>query len=402
MHYLTCLLSMLTLPSGDVGLPNPAGMWKVSIECPGGQIQFGLELTADGNSDDAWQAFLINGVERIQVPDVSVSDDTVRLSMIHYNSTLLLRREKEVLIGEWTKRRGPDEWVTMSVRAVRPSVDDEVQAGLDQFVGRWDVKFESSEDPAVGIFKNVEGHLEGTFLTTTGDYRFLCGNAADGILNLSCFDGGHAFLFRASPDHEGQLKGHFWSSNTWHEKWTARKNANASLPDSFQQTSAVVSANMDALRFPGLDGIERSINDPMFAGKARIIYVFGSWCPNCHDAAAYFAELERRFGGQGLSIMGLAFELTGDFDVDRRQVKRYAERHGTSYPILIAGLSDKKKASEKLPILDRVRSYPTTIFLDRENRIRAVHTGFSGPATGVEYERLQERFELLIAELLED
>ena len=37
--------------------------------------------------------------------------------------------------------------------------------------------------------------------------------------------------------------------------------------------------------------------------------MFGSWCPNCHDAAEYLVELDRRYRSRGLSILGLAFEF---------------------------------------------------------------------------------------------
>lgn len=397
-----------------------AGRWDVRIKCPGGDIRFGLDLqqaiSISPTATVSWSAFLVNGVERIAVPEVSVTDRAIILNITHYDSVVTLAVPEgdatDPLVGQWKKRRGAKEWVEMTVRASRPPQNaSKVAAGQGEvnsadsrqpFTGRWSVDFESSDEPAVAVFRQVDDHMEGTFLTTTGDYRFLSGNVADGVLQLSCFDGGHAFLFKARCKDDGSLEGDFWSASTWHEGWTATANSEAKLPDSFQQTTAVPAVDADALKFPGLDGVSRSINDPQFAGKARIIYVFGSWCPNCHDAAHYFADLERRFGDRGLSILGLAFELTGDFQRDRQQVQRYVKRHRTRYPILIAGLSDKAKASVRLPILDRVRSYPTTIFLDRDNRIRAIHTGFSGPATGAEYDRLRERFELLITELLED
>ena len=48
-----------------------------------------------------------------------------------------------------------------------------------------------------------------------------------------------------------------------------------------------------------------------------------------------------------------------------------------------------------------MKAYPTTIFLDEEGRVRAVYTGFSGPATMEEHTRLRRQWEGLIEELLE-
>jgi hypothetical protein len=54
--------------------------------------------------------------------------------------------------------------------------------------------------------------VTGTFLTTTGDYRFLEGTVSGNQLYLSCFDGGHAFLFTAKIDDDKTLSdGKFFS-----------------------------------------------------------------------------------------------------------------------------------------------------------------------------------------------
>ncbi|MEM6471202.1 MAG: TlpA disulfide reductase family protein, partial [Planctomycetota bacterium] len=272
-----------------------------------------------------------------------------------------------------------------------------------QFAGRWEVNFSASEDPAVGLFRvTKDGHLEGTFLTTTGDYRFLSGTAEGSRMYLSCFDGAHAFAFKADLNDSGRLEGDFWSANTWHETFTATRNEHASLPDSFRQTLINQEVKLSEFEFPDVNGRPINLDSPSFRGKPRLIYIFGSWCPNCHDAAAYLSKLEKEYAGRGLSILGLAFELTGDFERDAEQVKRYLERHNCSYPVLIAGTADKEKASKTFPLLDRVRSYPTTIFIDRSGKVTAVHTGFSGPATGEAFVELQQEFESQIESLLDN
>ena len=92
--------------------------------------------------------------------------------------------------------------------------------------------------------------------------------------------------------------------------------------------------------------------------------------------------------------------MTGEHERDANQVREYLKRHDASYPVLIAGLSDKKLASKAIPFLDRVRSYPTTIFLDGEGNVEAIHTGFTGPATGEAYDELKTKFEEIIEGLL--
>jgi hypothetical protein len=38
-------------------------------------------------------------------------------------------------------------------------------------------------------------------------------------------------------------------------------------------------------------------------------------------------------------------------------------------------------------MLSGISSFPTTVFLDRNGKIVAVHTGFNGPATGDSYQQ---------------
>jgi len=251
------------------------------------------------------------------------------------------------------------------------------------------------------VFKKLaDGMIEGTFLTTTGDYGYLSGTYEAGRLRLSCFDGAHAFLFDATMQADGTLKGDFWSRDTWHETWTATRDEKAPLPDSYSKTHWTGGVALDALRFPDLDGQIHSLDDPAFRGRARIIEVFGSWCPNCNDASRFLAELDRRYHDRGLRIVGLAFELTGDFSRDAAQVRKFAKVNGVEYPILIAGTSDKAVASSALPVLDRLRGYPTTILLRGDGTVRAVHTGFSGPATGADHDELRREFEEMVVDLL--
>jgi thiol-disulfide isomerase/thioredoxin len=267
----------------------------------------------------------------------------------------------------------------------------------------------------VGEFQvGKRGDTSGTFLTTTGDYRFLAGSvdrlyAADGPpgtqaigyrLRLSCFDGAHAFLFEAVSQPDGSLSGDFWSGNRSHDTWTAVRNPEAALPDGFTLTHASNAVALSDLVFPDLDGVPHRLSDPQFAGKARILEIFGSWCPNCADEADELVTLQAEYGPMGLSITGLAFELTGDRARDAEQVRRYAKRHGVTWPLLVCGVSDRDKATAALGLLDHLNAYPTTLFLDAAGNVRAVYTGYCGPATGEAYVQQHAAFVKQIETLL--
>lgn len=393
----------------DAGLQDSKtiaiGYYEAKLESPGGDLRFGISLKAtnDDNVEPGFRASIHNGPERIPVPEVQISDDQLTLSFPHYDSEIKASWTAGQLVGKWRKRAGDDKWTEMNFVAKptgEPDAASELE-GLAPFLGRWGVQFSESTDPAIGIFQaDAERGFAGTFLTTVGDYRYLSGWTTDGTLWMSCFDGAHAFLFRAERADDGTLAGEFWSRDSWHELWTAQPDDEAALSDGFSLTTWDSDVAMSALEYPDLDGNLRRLDDPEFTGSVRLLHIFGSWCPNCHDAGDFLSELNQRYQDSGLKIQGLAFELTDDFERNAEQVRRYLARHEMDYPVLLVGPADKSKASERFPLVDRVRSYPTTIFLDRNNQVRAIHTGFSGPATGATHSALKARFEEIINELL--
>ncbi|RMI14510.1 MAG: TlpA family protein disulfide reductase, partial [Calditrichaeota bacterium] len=113
-------------------------------------------------------------------------------------------------------------------------------------------------------------------------------------------------------------------------------------------------------------------------------------------------QLYKEYHDQGLEVIGLMYEHFRDFSRAARQVRRFREKFGIRYPLLIAGYSDKEAASRTLPMLNHVLSYPTTIFVDRRGRVRKIHTGFTGPGTGEHYRQLTREYRELVEQLLRE
>jgi len=399
---LAVLLLSACLPSPSTQEAQP-GDWHAWLDSPGGPLPFGLKFWVRGQEP---RVVLVNGVERIDASRVEARPGHVLISIDHYDSFIeaTVSNDGRRMDGLWEKTGGLGKKSRLPFHATlgeQPRFAADGAHAKASLAKRWRVEFDGSDDPAVGIFEtDGTGVVEGTFLTTTGDYRYLEGNFDGRRLRLSCFDGAHAFLFDATLQADGTLKGEFWSRDTWHETWTATPDAGATLPDAFELTRWVEGAELASLEFPDLDGTLHSLADPAFAGQARIIEIFGSWCPNCNDAIPFLVELDRRYRDRGLSVVGLAFELTGEFQRDADQVRTYAVHHDVRFPLLLAGTYDKDEASESFPLIDRVRSFPTTIFLHGDGRVRAVHTGYAGPATGEANRALRADFQELIEELL--
>jgi len=418
------LLGLVVGGCGGASSPDPTGTWSAWLDSPGGKLEFTLTISRE---DEGYSGEIGGGGETLILPTEFTAGE-LELGFPHFDSTIQAHYDAgaDRLEGEWRKYSGPEKWSSLAFHALRNSPDSapvgeaQAQAQAEDRLrqmnsavasaeglsvdGRWAVDFESEDELAVAVFERTGESsfpLQGTFLTTTGDYRYLWGTLdGDGGLKMQAFDGAHAFLFKAQLQPDGSLVGDFWSRDSWHEGWTAVRDEDAALPDPFALTRPDETIELASLRYPDLDGELRALDDPAFAGRARIVELFGTWCPNCYDATQYLEELQERYGERGLSILGLAFELSGDPVRDTAQLKRYVQTQDIRYPVLLAGTNDKEVASKAFPLIDRVRGYPTFVFIDGQGEVRAVYTGFSGPATGTAHQALRNGFERTIEDLL--
>ncbi len=388
--------------SGDGALRE--GPWRAVLTLPGGELPFGLEFA---RSDQRWIATLVNGTDRTRIDEVELRDGALTLRMPGYENLISARPDGDLLRGElrMVKLGDKEQRIPFEARfgarhrfTPEPLTSD---TPVD-YSGRWAIEFGEGDarTRGVGEFRQQGREVTGTFLTPTGDHRFLAGEVVDGELLLSKFDGGHAFLYRARLASDGTMMGRWWSGLAFTEAFTGRRDATASLGDAAEMTRLRDDAGALDIRFPDLDGRLVSLRDARFAGKVLVVALAGSWCPNCHDEAAFLAPFYRQHRERGLEVVSLMFEQFGDFARAASATRRFRERHGIEYTTLIAGTSDKDDAAAKLPQLNGVFAFPTTLFIDRAGKVRRIHTGFSGPATGIHHERLIEEFNALVEQLL--
>jgi thiol-disulfide isomerase/thioredoxin len=414
------LLVLLLAPAGcRLATSEPAdlaGSWRAVLGSPGGELPFTLRITREG---EALRATIGNGSEAAPVSSVERHGRHVLLRFDGYDSRIVARlsRGGGRLAGTW-ERTVPGGVCRMPFRAERtggarflPLARAGLAPGgpraLPAVDGVWAAEFADADgrSPAQGEFQQRGRRVTGTFLTPTGDYRYLEGSYEGGVLRLSTFDGAHAFLFLARARPDGTLAGDFWSRDRYHATWTAHRAraGEAVLPDAWSLVGLSDRGRHEGrlhFRFPDLDGRPVALDDPRFAGKVVLVNVFGSWCPNCNDEAPLLAAWDRRYRSRGLEIVGLAYEFTGDAARDRAFVKKFAERYAIRYPLLLAGTSDKKAAGRTLPDLTAVVAFPTTVFVGRDGRVRKIHTGFAGPGTGAHYRELVAELEGTIEQLL--
>lgn len=120
------------------------------------------------------------------------------------------------------------------------------------------------------------------------------------------------------------------------------------------------------------------------------------------DETTFFSKWYNENKQRGVEIIGLAFEAKNDFNYAKKRVQKMKERLNIEYDFLIAGTSNKNEASKKLPMLNKIMSFPTSIFIDKKGIVRNIHTGFSGPATGDYYLKFIDEFNFLMDELLKE
>ena len=271
-----------------------------------------------------------------------------------------------------------------------------------QVAGNWEAVFsadvEANRYIAKGIFKQKAHTVTGTFRTTTGDYRYLEGAIEGDMMRLSTFDGAHAFLFEAKVQGDSLMNGMFYSGNHFKEPFTAKRNEAYELPGAESLTYLKEGYDKIAFSFPDADGTMVSLEDDVYKGKVVVVQIMGTWCPNCLDETKYYTEYHANSKPEGVEFISLAFEYAPSAEKANRSINRLKESVGVPYPILLAqfGTSSKQKANEKLPMLNHVLSYPTTIFIDKQGKVRKIHTGFNGPATGSEYTDFVKEFETFV------
>ena len=155
-----------------------------------------------------------------------------------------------------------------------------------------------------------------------------------------------------------------------------------------------------AFGFPDADGHVVSLADPRFKGKVVVVAIGGTWCPNCHDEAGFLAPYYKAHAAQGLEMIGLQFEYDSDQTRSARQLRSFASRYAIAYPLLIAGKATPEDSKRALPAIGGVKVYPTTLFIDRKGKLRAIHVGWSGPATGAFNQQAEAQFDTLVTRLL--
>ena len=366
------------------------------------EIPFVFEVESDKKLN------IYNAEETIVVDEIEYKNDSVYINLPVFEDYLVAKINQDnnlsgYYISPDRNRKVPFEATFKN--AIRFGTGTGAAYNIE---GVWETVFskgvEEDESLAKGIFKQYDnGKITGTFRTTTGDYRYLEGVLDGTRLKLSTFDGAHAFLFTAKVT-DSTMNGYFYSGNHWKEPFEAKRSQDFELPSANELT--YLKEGYDSLDFVFSNTSDElvGLKDDRFKDKVVVVQIMGTWCPNCLDESKYYADFYKKNKDKGVEFIALAFEYAKDKETAFSRIDRLAYKIDIDYPILLAqyGGADKSKAQKKLPMLNHVLSYPTSIFIDKKGKVRKIHTGFNGPATGEKYTEFKKEFESFVAELLNE
>lgn len=116
-------------------------------------------------------------------------------------------------------------------------------------------------------------------------------------------------------------------------------------------------AELQAASFPDLSGASRALET--WKGKVLLCNFWATWCAPCREEMPLLEEIHRKYGQQGLQIVGIGIDRAD-------KIRQFAADFRISYPLLIAesgGIDLMRKLGNGEGAL------PYTVVLDRRGTI---------------------------------
>ncbi|MFZ4857065.1 MAG: TlpA family protein disulfide reductase [Desulfuromonadaceae bacterium] len=108
----------------------------------------------------------------------------------------------------------------------------------------------------------------------------------------------------------------------------------------------------------------QTITQENYRGQVLILDFFATWCQPCRLSIPHLVEMNRKYGRQGLHILGLSADENGE-----RAVKIFTDEFRVNYPMALAG--------DSTTVDFGVRSVPVMYVIDKKGNIAEVYRGYS-------------------------
>jgi peroxiredoxin len=116
---------------------------------------------------------------------------------------------------------------------------------------------------------------------------------------------------------------------------------------------------------PRIDGGQLQLSS--YRGKVVLLDFWATWCVPCREETPHFVELQQKYGGQGLQIIGVSM------DDSTNPVHTFYQQFHMNYPVVM-GTADVGAS------YGGVLGLPIAFLIDREGRIYAKHMGATDAA----------------------
>jgi thiol-disulfide isomerase/thioredoxin len=405
------------------------GRWSARLIHNDTVVPFRLDISGSGPS---LKGTFYNGFEPYDgTTDASFSNGQLVLRAEHYLTTIKATLQNGKLVGDVDiQNRGQS--AHYGFEAVRYAPDAAADATVPSIAGSWIIPLDTPSSKGEKAFRFIVqqkgAEVAASILRVDGDTGAYSGTYENGQWALSHFDGSRPGLILVTRNDDGTLRvqqhvarpepastkvsdtaagrayaGEALPDGRYAEVLTAyredvAKAKGLAQPEDYETHTTARDANEKfTFHFPDVNGKLISNEDPRFKGKVVLAIVTGTWCPNCHDEAQYLVQLDKKYHDKGLAIVALDFEepeQQGSLERERAFVRQY----GVKYTYLIAGAPSDMW--EKVPQLVNLNTWPATIFVGRDGRVRSVHSGFASPASGDFNAQLQHEFTTKIEKLL--
>ena len=400
------LLLLLLFPLISFAQNPTFGPWRGELSHLGGALPINL-IIQKGSAEKRFDINLQNGAEKFNLGESYFRGDSLVIPFDLYDSEITgALNGANKLIGYWTKKRNGKAVYRIPFQASAGSTQRFLTSKPSKLnvTGKYSADFwtdETNHSPGVLVLSQQGNKVTGTVLKTSGDYRFLQGNVIADSLFLSYFDGSGVYLFKTKVT-KSKIEGLFFSGLAGKRNMIAQKDEKASLPDLKKLTYLKPGFDQVSFKLPTPDGRSISLSDARYQNKVVIIELMGSWCPNCLDESRYLAPFYRKYQSKGVEVIGMAFEYSPDIAVSGPKITNFKKKIGIDYEMVFAGTPSDETIAQVLPMLHKINGYPTTFIIDKKGIVREIHTGFSGPGTGVYYTDWTQEFEKTIQTLLNE
>jgi len=393
---------------------NLDGRWAATMTQKGGTvIPFRLDISGSG---DQLVGTLHNGGADIETTtSASLDNGVVKLNFEHYltkieatvkdgelDGKIVVTRRSAINITPGKLSEPPADTFTAfhATRYVAPT--SEAAAKVPNIDGAWEMPHDSPKGEKSWrlIVQQKGADIETTVLRVDGDTGGLTGSWQDGKFVASHFDGSRPGLIHLTPQKDGTLLVDV-KAEPRNEVFTAYRQEVArakGFPEPANYLTHTSVRNPDEVfkySFRDVDG--KIVSNDDFKGKVVLAIVTGTWCPNCHDEAQYLVKLYQQYHAKGVDIVALDFE-EADQAESLTRVKAFIKQYKVPYHYLIAGTPDEMW--DKVPQAVNLNTWPATLFIGRDGKVKATYSGFASAASGVYNKELKDDFTSIIDRLL--